>query len=113
MDYNNTERNAMIQNGYNAVTQGNGTLDAQWPACVGCAVLSRSFERTGQEVPGVCRGCFERYCWNGTTASGAAQPYWPQMKLAGVNVRSAAGGFAAPSVLGFLLVVGVSGLLLI
>lgn len=95
MDYNNTERNAIIQNGYNVVTQGNGTLDAQWPVCVGCAMLSRSFDRTGQEVPDVCKKCFDRYCWNGTLASNTPPPYFPEMKLSAVRVTSGAGRFSS------------------
>ncbi|KAI4250151.1 MAG: hypothetical protein L6R40_000323 [Gallowayella cf. fulva] len=44
--YNTTARNSMVQNGYEGATMGNGTVDAQWPVCVGCAILSRSLERT-------------------------------------------------------------------
>lgn len=58
MTYNNTERNAIIQNGYDVATMGNGTLDADFPVCVGCAVLSRSLERTGTTVPDACKACF-------------------------------------------------------
>jgi lysophospholipase len=65
--YNNTQRNFIIKNGYDAATLGNGTLDRQWPVCVACAVLSRSFFKTGTNVPSACTACFLRYCWNGTT----------------------------------------------
>jgi lysophospholipase len=102
MDYNNTERNAIIQNGYNAVTQGNGTLDAQWPPCVGCAILSRSFDRTGETVPDICKQCFDRYCWNGTVASNTPPPYFPEMKMAAVKVTNSAGHFT-PGMLGLAL----------
>lgn len=112
MEYNNTERNAMIQNGYNVVTQANGTIDSQWPTCVGCAILSRSFDRTGQSVPDVCRQCFDKYCWNGTLASQTPPPYFPQMKLTAINVRSGASQFV-PNVLGFTLAVAVSGFLML
>ncbi|KAI9797670.1 MAG: Lysophospholipase 1 [Piccolia ochrophora] len=78
---NNTERDAIIMNGYVGATLGNGTLDEQWPQCVGCAVLSRSFERTGTEVPQVCRECFERYCWDGELSSGAPPEYQPTFRL--------------------------------
>jgi lysophospholipase len=70
--YPDSERNAIILNGLNAATQGNGTLDAQWHTCVACAVLSRSWTRTGTAVPAACSACFKRYCWNGTTAVDAA-----------------------------------------
>ncbi|KAK4239904.1 lysophospholipase catalytic domain-containing protein [Achaetomium macrosporum] len=66
------QRNAIIRNGYDAATQGNGTLDSQWPTCVACAVLSRSWTRTNTSVPAACASCFERYCWNGTTVASAA-----------------------------------------
>ncbi|KAH7327419.1 lysophospholipase catalytic domain-containing protein [Rhexocercosporidium sp. MPI-PUGE-AT-0058] len=80
-EYNNTQRNLIIQNGYEVATLGNGTLDAQWPTCMACAVLSRSLERTGTTVPSVCNSCFERYCWNGTTDSRAlGSNYEPAFK---------------------------------
>jgi lysophospholipase len=63
---NNTERNQIIQNGYNVATMGNGTIEQEWPVCVGCAILSRSFERTQTTVPQACQDCFKRHCWNGT-----------------------------------------------
>ncbi|OAL57301.1 FabD/lysophospholipase-like protein [Pyrenochaeta sp. DS3sAY3a] len=51
---NDTERNSIIQNGYNVAIRGNGTLDKDWPRCIGCAVLSRSFERNAVKPPAVC-----------------------------------------------------------
>jgi lysophospholipase len=36
---------------------------------VGCAILSRSLDRTGTTVPDVCTQCFSRFCWNGTVDS--------------------------------------------
>lgn len=74
-------RNAIILNGLNVATQGNGTVDAEWPACVACAVLSRSFNRTGTAVPDQCASCFERYCWNGTLDTSEPGPYEPAYKL--------------------------------
>jgi lysophospholipase len=79
LEYNNTERNAIIQNGYNVVTMANGTTDEEWPTCVGCAILSRSLERTGTEIPMVCQECFTRYCWNGTLNSTLPLLYTPEM----------------------------------
>lgn len=80
LQYNDTERNAIISNGYNLATQGNGTLDENWPACVGCAILSRSFERTNTDVPDICNRCFDRYCWNGDINS-SQRDYLPNYKL--------------------------------
>jgi lysophospholipase len=107
MSYNNTERNAIIQNGYNVATMGNGTRDAQWPTCVGCAVLSRSWDRTGTRVPDVCRQCFDRYCWDGTVNTTTPAPYFPQSVLTQVSVKAGAGHFA-PSFIALILAAGVS-----
>ena len=92
--YNDTERNALILNGYNLATQGNGTLDAQWPTCVGCAILSRSLERTNTKVPDVCTQCFDRYCWNGTLDASAPADYQPEMKLPDSRVSVTSGAFS-------------------
>ena len=81
LQYNTTERNSIIQNGYNAVTMANGTTDMEWPACVGCAILSRSLEKTGTDIPRVCQQCFTRYCWNGTINSTQPLPYSPEVAL--------------------------------
>lgn len=91
LSYNNTFRNAIIENGYDVATQGNGTVDVEWPACVACAVLSRSFDKTGTTVPDACNTCFNRYCWNGTTDSSDPGSYQPSFKLAEVSVDSSAG----------------------
>ncbi|EME87150.1 uncharacterized protein MYCFIDRAFT_201016 [Pseudocercospora fijiensis CIRAD86] len=77
MEYNDTERNAIVLNGHNMATLGNGTVDGQWPQCVGCAVLSRSLNRTKTKVPDVCTQCFVRYCWNGTEDDSTPGRYNP------------------------------------
>lgn len=82
-DYDISQRNAIITNGLNAGSQGNGTLDPEWPACVACAALSRSFARTRTAVPSGCAVCFQRYCWNGTLATAAVSSYSPALKLPG------------------------------
>ncbi|KAL8957959.1 MAG: hypothetical protein Q9193_004892 [Seirophora villosa] len=78
--YTINTRNAIVQNGYDVVTMGNGTVDPQWPVCVGCAILSRSLERTETDVPDACSQCFQRYCWDGTTNSTDAPPYEPALR---------------------------------
>ncbi|KAI1349325.1 lysophospholipase [Xylaria sp. FL0043] len=88
--YSDEERNAFIENGFNVATMGNGTVDAQWPACAACAVLSRSLERTGTAVPDTCRSCFQRYCWNGTTDSTPVSNYDPQPIIGVATTDSAA-----------------------
>lgn len=77
LKYTDSERNSIIQNGYDVATRGNSSLDAQWPVCVGCAILSRSFNRTGEVVPYICTQCFTRYCWNGTVNSTVPNLYEP------------------------------------
>lgn len=91
MSYNDTQRNAIILNAYNMATQGNSSLDSQWPTCVGCAILSRSLDRTNTPVPDVCTQCFTKYCWNGTTDSSTPAPYIPTLKLADSEVKITSG----------------------
>lgn len=97
LQYNDTERNWIIENGYDVATMGNGTLDSQWPTCVGCAILSRSLNRTNTPVPAVCTSCFSRYCWNGTVDSSAVT-YTPKFKLKEIGTTSAAGKVSGSSV---------------
>ncbi|KAL2061197.1 hypothetical protein VTL71DRAFT_7470 [Oculimacula yallundae] len=101
-DYNTTQRNLIIQNGYEVATMGNGTLDKQWPTCMACAVLSRSWERTKTAVPAACTQCFQRYCWNGTVDNRApAGNYTPGFKIKEIplsgssSLRTSAVGLAA------------------
>ncbi|KAK5995985.1 Lysophospholipase 1 [Cladobotryum mycophilum] len=77
MTIEEAERNAIISNGWAVATQANSTRDAQWPVCVGCAMLARSFERTRTPVPDACNKCFNQYCWNGTLAEETPAPYDP------------------------------------
>lgn len=88
--YNNTERNAIIENGYDVATMGNGTLDKEWPTCMACAVLSRSFTKTGTPVPAACDTCFKRYCWDGKTdPKEPSGNYTPTYQLAEIKVSGA------------------------
>lgn len=112
LEYNDTQRNDLVLNAYNGATQGNGTLDAQWPACVGCAILSRSLTRTNTDVPEICTQCFTRYCWDGSLNSTHPGDYNPSLKLpkAAVKVkRSGAASLAASTGLA-LVAAFVSGL---
>jgi lysophospholipase len=76
-EYPITQRDAIILNGFNAATQGNATIDQDWPRCVACAILSRSWSKAGQMPPGECATCYERYCWNGTTDDTSVNSYEP------------------------------------
>lgn len=88
LQYNSTERDAIIENGYDVATLGNATTDSKWPTCLGCAILSRSLERTNTAVPDSCRVCFQQYCWNGTTNSTDPGPYYPTYKLSQLHVST-------------------------
>ncbi|CAG9993897.1 unnamed protein product [Clonostachys byssicola] len=79
MSYNESERDAMIENGWAIATQLNSTRDANWPACVGCAILHRSLVRTGSALPAKCQECFNSYCWNGTLDESTPDDYSPTL----------------------------------
>lgn len=59
------QMNDIFVNGFNLLTQGNRTLDKEWPICLGCAAIERSLEKAGLETPDQCKDCFDRYCWDG------------------------------------------------
>ncbi|PWY84769.1 lysophospholipase [Aspergillus heteromorphus CBS 117.55] len=52
-------------NSFDIVTQGNGTWDAEWADCIGCAVVERSLAHVGMQRTAQCEQCFSRYCWDG------------------------------------------------
>lgn len=54
-------------NSFDIVTQGNGTLDAEWEQCLGCAAIDRSVARVGMKRTPQCERCMERYCWDGVS----------------------------------------------
>ncbi len=83
LEYPTDQRQAIILNGYNVATMANATVDAQWPTCLGCAILDRSLRRTGTSVPAVCRDCFARFCWNGTVNDTAPGVYEPTLIVTG------------------------------
>ncbi|OAA38229.1 lysophospholipase Plb1 [Beauveria brongniartii RCEF 3172] len=72
------ERAAIIDNGWAVATQLNATRDTEWPACVACAILARSFYRANATVPAQCTKCYDRYCWKGNTNTTTPKgPYDP------------------------------------
>ncbi|CAP69488.1 uncharacterized protein PODANS_1_11500 [Podospora anserina S mat+] len=108
--YPESQRNEIITNGYNAATQGNGTLDGEWNKCVACAVLSRSLARTGTGVPGECGRCFERYCWDGRLDTKAVEgEYEPGFRVGDASTKDSAAGRAVVMGTGMGLVVGLLG----
>lgn len=94
--YSLDERDMTIQNGYDVATMGNSTTDSDWSACVGCAMLSRSFDRTGEPVPEICNQCFNRYCWDGSTNTTTPATYSPETVL---ETDESSGSGVFPSVL--------------
>jgi lysophospholipase len=90
LEYNNTERDSIVLNGYNVATMGNSSADVTWPVCVCCALLSGSFERTNSKVPQKCLDCFQRFCWDGTLNSTTPLSYEPTLSIQandGTNLR--------------------------
>lgn len=96
LDFNDTFRNAIIQNGYDVATMGNGTVNANWATCVGCAVLSRSLERAGAQVPEVCAQCFREFCWDGTLNSTVPVNYDPEFRVGEISTTAGASGRLLP-----------------
>ncbi|OAX78103.1 hypothetical protein ACJ72_07592 [Emergomyces africanus] len=96
MSYPPNQRNDILQNGYLVATMGNGTVDPNWPTCVGCAMLSRSLERTNTPVPPACQKCFDTYCWDGTLNSTAPPSYEPSPIFARGNAVASRASRVAP-----------------
>ncbi|VUG19152.1 PLB1 [Brettanomyces bruxellensis] len=69
MSYETDQMLAMIENGFAVSTRKNLTLDDEWRACVGCAILQRSRERLGLSMGTQCKKCFDKYCWDGTVSN--------------------------------------------
>jgi len=114
LEYSLDERNAVIQNGYEVVTQANATREnaANWPTCVACAVIARSLERNGQALPQACQQCFTQYCWNGTTVEQSARYNPTSLISTAVNIKSGVGRFV-PNVFGLAVAALGSGYLMI
>lgn len=89
LSYTIAQRNSIITNAYNSATRGNGSVDAMWPTCLGCAILKRSLERSGTAMPAACTTCFNEYCWNGTTNATTPKNFNPTPVLGGVAAAAA------------------------
>ncbi|GME96241.1 unnamed protein product [Ambrosiozyma monospora] len=66
MSYEDSEKLGIIQNGFAVSTRNNLTLDDEFRACIGCAILQRSRERLGMPLGDQCSKCFDEYCWDGS-----------------------------------------------
>ena len=84
---NDSQRDAIISNGFNVANMANGTRDETWPTCVACAILSRSLERTNTKVPQACTQCFSRFCWDGTLNATVPSEYNPKPLYQAVNIE--------------------------
>jgi len=95
MQYTVDERNAMVQNGYNVATMGNGTIgialdgardstDPAWLPCVGCAILKRSWDRTKTTITEECKTCFKFYGYG--TKKDQTGDYHPPLKMGQAKV---------------------------
>ncbi|KAG7662721.1 uncharacterized protein J8A68_003780 [[Candida] subhashii] len=70
LSYSDEERKGLIKNGFEVATRLNGTIDPEFKACLGCAMIRREEERRDIEQSEQCKQCFERYCWDGSLAEG-------------------------------------------
>ena len=98
LSYNTSQRDLIVENGYNVATMGNGTVNSTWAVCVGCAILQRSLERTQTAMPQVCTQCFADFCWDGTVNSTNPADYEPAYHLAPAKnaaTQDGSYGFAA------------------
>lgn len=64
-DTTTSQMHDIFLNSFNLMTQGNGTLDSEWPECLGCAAIDRSLEKLGIARTKQCESCFAKYCWDG------------------------------------------------
>jgi lysophospholipase len=64
----------ILTNGFNYVTQGNSTLDQEWPECLGCAAIDRSLSKLGIERTEQCQRCMKKYCWDGVEDNSETGP---------------------------------------
>ncbi|PYI03128.1 lysophospholipase [Aspergillus sclerotiicarbonarius CBS 121057] len=69
------EANGIMQNSFNLLTQGNGTLDSTWTECLGCAAIDRSLARVGMQRSQACEQCFQEHCWDGTLTAGVSEDF--------------------------------------
>ena len=65
-EMSNSQFNDVLVNSFNIVTQGNGTIDEEWPACMACASIDRSLAKVGMARTKQCEKCMAKYCWDGT-----------------------------------------------
>ena len=77
LKYATSKRDDMITNGFNVMTQNNGTIDSEWRSCLACAVVLRSQQRRNQSPTTQCQRCFSKYCWDGSLFTNSTQGVTP------------------------------------
>lgn len=121
LSYEDQEKRGMIKNGFEVASRLNGSLDSDWKACVGCAIIRREQERQGIEQSDQCKSCFEQYCWNGQindaqpginftttgTTNGNQDSGNQTISFAGSLIRGAA-GYDIMKVLGYSLLLVIA-----
>ena len=95
LKYNNSKRDAAVENGRLVATMGNGTANAHWRTCLGCAILSRSLTRTSTPVPSACETCFEEFCWDGKLDTSTPPSYLPTLKGTSPSFNGSTGGLTS------------------
>lgn len=117
MKYESNEMRSIVENNYAVATYGNGTIDAEYGACVGCALIQRELERRGLNQTEQCKRCFDRYCWDGKVndtkpSVDQIETMWasPNIKSSSASASStkkhnSASSFDRPSTISMLLAV--------
>ena len=66
LSFGPTEIQGALDQTWAIATQGksdSSSADAMWPACLACAVVDRTRQRSGASREGTCATCFDRYCY--------------------------------------------------
>ncbi|KAJ5564304.1 hypothetical protein N7513_000546 [Penicillium frequentans] len=70
-----TAFDGILENSFNLLTQGNGTLSKSWVDCLGCAAIDRSLQRMDIKRPQACEECFQEHCWDGSITGGISDDF--------------------------------------
>ncbi|KAL9934975.1 hypothetical protein V8E36_006051 [Tilletia maclaganii] len=63
--YATNESQSVIDNAFASATLGGASSD--WAQCLACALLERSWARSGVSRPQSCTACMDKYCWDGVS----------------------------------------------
>jgi lysophospholipase len=64
LSYEPDESRAHLDNGLRSTTLNDTVSD--WPACLACAAIKRSVERSGKSHSKQCQQCYSTWCWDGS-----------------------------------------------